>query len=542
MIDTPNPAPAEEPVQADLAAPEPPPPASGFAKRVEALFDLFPFFGTVFIVILLVDPVRNFLWDSRQVTIPVVTLVAVVVLMILLMPIGQRWLKESKASTRAAFFIFFLLVLVSIVAIVASLGQLYQYTVLRGVFLAVVCLLPGAMWYLFVGTRKASLLNEYLVNLDHLGLLRQLRNEDAAIRGRRVQSYLQKFEAIYGELAPNVYADVLNGHLGKYSRADTGGVTTLSTATVPVLLATVLISLGWLVTLPPYQADVAFTNSPGVQALTPSGTPVQLAFLGAYFFSLQMLFRRYVLEDLGGSAYVAISLRIILAVIGIWAFTAVSSANEHLLLLAGFVFGVFPRVLWQVMEQMFKKAAGVILPSMISQLPISDLDGLTVWHEVRLEEEDIENIPNMATADIVELLLNTRLPPERIIDWIDQAILYTQLGPQPKPKEGGNAREKLRTHGIRTASSLLWASAEVQRQGKSERFDRILQGADGASAMPALEASLRTNSNLDLIEQWRGTCNAPQRPAVQSPAEPPALQLPEMRDGEFDPNRAAAAA
>ena len=542
MNDTPKPVPADELAQADLADSEAPAPASGFAKRVELFFEVIPFLGGVFIVVLSVEPLRNFIWDLRQVIIPIVMFAAVVIPTILLMPIGQRWLRESKASTRAGLFIFFMLVLVSIVAIVASLGQFYQYTVLRGVFLAVVCLLPGAMWYLFVGTRKASLLNEYLVNLDRLGLLRQVRNEDAAIRGRRVQGYLQKFEAIYGELAPNVYADVLSGRLGKYSRADTGGVTTLSTATVPVLLATVLISLGWFVTLPPYQADVVFTVSPGVQALTPSGSPVQLAFLGAYFFSLQMLFRRYVLEDLGGSAYVAVSLRIILAVIGIWTFTAVSSANDHLLLLAGFVFGVFPRVLWQVVEQMFKKAAGLILPSMVSQLPISDLDGLTVWHEVRLEEEDIENIPNMASADIVELLLNTRLPPERIIDWADQAILYTQLGPQPKRKEGGNAREKLRTHGIRTASSLLWASAEAQRQGRSEEFDRILQGADGASAMPALEDSLRTNSNLDLIEQWRGTCGAAARPSAQPEAEQPALRLPEQCEGAADPSRAAAAA
>lgn len=540
MIETPNPAPAGEPVQADVAGPEAPPPASTFAKRVESLLELLPFVGTVFIIILVLEPVRNFLWDSRQVTIPVVALVVVVVLAILLMPIGQHWLRESKASTRAAFFIFFLLLLVLTVAIVASLGQLYQYTVLRGVFLAVVCLLPGAMWYLFVGTRKASLLNEYLVNLDRLGLLRQVRNEDAAIRERRIQGYLQKFEAIYGELAPNVHADVLSGRLGKYSRADTGGVTTLSTATVPVLLATVLISLGWFVTLPPYQADVVFTMSPGVQALTPLGTPVQLAFLGAYFFSLQMLFRRYVLEDLGGSAYVAVSLRIILAVIGIWTLTAVSSANEHLLLLAGFVFGVFPRVLWQVLGQMFKKAAGLILPSMVSQLPISDLDGLTVWHEARFEEEDIENIPNMATADIVELFLNTRLPAERIIDWIDQAILYTQLGPQPKPKEGGSTRERLRTYGIRTASSLLWASAEAQRQGLSETFDRILQSPDGASAMRELEAALGTNCNLDLIREWRGTCDAAPRPSAQPRPEPPVLRSPEQREGEVDPSRAAA--
>ena len=133
-----------------------------------------------------------------------------------------------------------------------------------------------------------------------------------------------------------------------------------------------------------------------------------------------MLFRRYVLKDLGGSAYVAVSIRIILAVIGIWTLMAVGGFDEKYLLTAGFVFGVFPLVIWQIVELLFKKVAGLVVPSMISQLPVSDLDGLTVWHEARLEEEDIENIPNMATADLVELLLNTRLPPERIYYRLDR--------------------------------------------------------------------------------------------------------------------------
>ena len=38
----------------------------------------------------------------------------------------------------------------------------------------------------------------------------------------------------------------------------------------------------------------------------------------------------------------------------------------------------------------------------------------------------------MASADIVELMLNTRLPADRIIDWVDQAILYTTSGQNGK--------------------------------------------------------------------------------------------------------------
>jgi len=375
------------------------------------------------------------------------------------------------------------------------------------------------MWYLFLVTRKASLLNEFLANLGRLGLLDAAPNEDAASRGRRVQSYLQKFEAIYGDLPPYIHDDVLRNDLSQYSRADTSGGTTLSTATVPVMLSTVLIALGWLITLPPGEAGPDGINT-WVQALQLNSTPVKFAFLGAYFFSLQMLFRRYVLKDLGGSAYVAVSIRIILAVIGIWVFMAVSGLENNSLLVAGFVFGVFPRVVWQIIGSMFKKIAGFVLPSMVSQLPVSDLDGLTVWHEARLEEEDIENIPNMATADLVELLLNTRLPPERIIDWADQAILYTQLGPQEQNKGEPNARQKLRIHGIRTATSLLRVSDEFSEN--REAFDRILADSNG-SLMPTLKASLSTNSNLRLIQLWRG---APDQPdAVQTRATHEAADL-----------------
>jgi hypothetical protein len=545
MTDFPNPDPAVQPSRpAKPVKTKGQPRVTQFGKRLETIVQALPVLVGAAAAALSFDTVRDFISDWRGVLVPLLMISVILVLIGLLMPSGQRWLRESAPTTRAALFFFGVLpFLVAFVGSVAVLGKSYQFTALRAVFLIVVCLLPATMWYLFLVTRKASLLNEFLANLDRLGLLRQTKSEDKASRGRRVQSYLQKFEAIYGDLPPSIHADVLENRLGQYSRADTGGVTTLSTATVPVMLSTVLIALGWFVTLPPYDADAVVSMSPGVQALKLEGTPVQLAFLGAYFFSLQMLFRRYVLKDLGGSAYVAVSIRVILAVIGIWMLMAVGGLSKECLLVLGFVFGVFPRVIWQIVGQISKKIAGLIVPSMISQLPISDLDGLTVWHEARLEEEDIENIPNMATADIVELLLCTRLPPERIIDWIDQAILYTQLGPLEGKKGEINAREKLRIHGIRTATSLLWASGEAQRQGNRESFDKILMDLKGNSAMPTLEASLTTNSNLKLIQLWHNTSDAPQRPAVQMQTQLEfALQSAKRRASEVDQSRAVAVA
>jgi hypothetical protein len=103
----------------------------------------------------------------------------------------------------------------------------------------------------------------------------------------------------------------------------------------------------------------------------------------------------------------------------------------------------------------------------------------------------------MATTDLVELFINTRFPPERIIDWVDQAILYTQLGAKNK-----GFRDVLRLHGIRTATSFLEVSAAMKKQQEKSAAD----GTTSDNAMEfdsSLEAALSANSNLALVQRWR---------------------------------------
>ena len=147
---------------------------------------------------------------------------------------------------------------------------------------------------------------------------------------------------------------------------------------------------------------------------------------------------------------------------------------------------------------------------MESGLPLSQLDGLTVWHEARLEEEDIENIPNMATAEIVNLMLSTRFPPDRIIDWVDQAILFTHLGPDEEGKENKDGekkqtrRESLRLYGIRTATSLIKAFDEAQAPGRkdADEVEKMLSVALRGHVRSFLDA-IETEPNLALIRAWR---------------------------------------
>lgn len=251
--------------------------------------------------------------------------------------------------------------------------------------------------------------------------------------------------------------------------------------------------------------------------VTPLPIPEFYAFIGAYFFAVQMLFRRYARRDLRPSAYVSVSIRIAIAIIGTWAAIQVTEAfplpllhstdpkaQLSRLLVLGFVIGVFPRVAWQFITNASSALFGMVFPTFDTKLPISDIDGLTSWHEARLEEEDIENVPNMATADIVDLILNTRIPTDRIVDWMDQAILYTHIGPEDQ-KPADTRRKRLRAHGIYTASALVTRYEKSAADGTRTELELIL-GADRPSPVVSLVDSVQTNPNLQPIMKWRGLC------------------------------------
>jgi len=469
------------------------------------------FYLTIGIVVALwVKKSRDFLFAERWRWQTGIALV-VLVLAVLVIPSTARWLQQRGTSVRAGFLFFGLIpaVLVGYVGFILW-RPTYEFYALRSLFLVVVVLLPGVMFYLFILNRKISLLNQFIANLDRLGLLEHgfLVQESGEEHQRKFVSYLRKFEAVYGTVTEDTLKKAMQGISDRSdSRGLTDGVLTGETG-VPVVVATLLIALGWLLVLPlkapPPDMPVWFA------ALTVESSPVNYAFIGAYFFALQMLFRRYVLRDLRPSAYVSISMRIILAVIGIWVAGSAASIlgfgdKQTSLYITGFVIGVFPPIVWQFVQSAFKRVgATFVLPNLRSELPINDLDGLTVWHEARLEEEGIENIPNMATADIVELVVQTRFPGEQIIDWVDQAILFTSMGPDPEP------RKKLRVHGIRTATSLQVGYEKARLPEDRQAFEKILTSGDGLrSPIRGLVDTLPTSPNLQLVRNWKNCEPAP---------------------------------
>jgi len=157
-----------------------------------------------------------------------------------------------------------------------------------------------------------------------------------------------------------------------------------------------------------------------------------------------------------------------------------------------------------------RRITGLVIPDLQVTYKLTDLDGLNVWYESRLLEVGVEDMQNLATTDIVDLMLNTRIPVDRLIDWIDQAFLYLRIAPKPE-------RELLRGYGIRTATDLLDVYKAHRGMG-----DLLPAAANGntPSRVAALVVSLGGERNLQHVQAWK-------RYAVERVAEPAAVPEPE---------------
>ena len=155
---------------------------------------------------------------------------------------------------------------------------------------------------------------------------------------------------------------------------------------------------------------------------------LKFGFLGAYSFILQMLVRRFFQSDLRPAAYANALLRLIVVLILVTAlFQVMPQDNLRGAAAIAFLIGFFPLVGMQAMQRFAATALRVVVPSLSPAYPLNQIDGLSVWYEARLLEEGIEDMQSLATANFVDVILHTRVPVGRLVDWVDQAHLYLHL-------------------------------------------------------------------------------------------------------------------
>src|SRR6266702_2342372 len=363
--------------------------------------------------------------------------------------------------------------------------------------------LPGWLYVRFLDLRAKALWSEYVLNLHRLGwdLPWHLPMPPVA------SGFYQRWEAgTHGRPADNIYRQKFEAYYGRQitSSGPDENYSVRSESLFPVFLATAVLAVGWAAVL----WDTRFVTHP-------SGPwdVLKYGFLGAYAFVTSMLIRRFFQSDLRPSAYAAAVFRIMLVLLTVTVLHQVIGgarlAGSHAELAAAFVIGFFPLVGLQALQRVTSKLLRRFVPPITSEYPLDQLDGFNLWYEARLTEEGVEDMQNLATMNLVDVILHTRVPPGRLVDWTDQAFLLIHLEhanrdglagarqPQSCPaaelvaEPGPQARVKLRRVGIRTATDLLKAFSAEQVQPPGSLPKRHFVKPPHAELLPLPKEQLR---------------------------------------------------
>ncbi|HEY3010819.1 MAG TPA: hypothetical protein VGJ63_22545 [Micromonosporaceae bacterium] len=370
--------------------------------------------------------------------------------------------------------------------------------------------LPGWLYVRFLGMRAKALWNEYVLNLHRLGwdspqnlpvplvasdFAGELPNATEGWPRPTDNIYRQKFEAYYGRQVPRT---AIRDAAGTANGKDDYLVS--SESLFPVFLATAVFAVGWAATL----WDTRFL-------VDPSGPwdVLKYAFLGAYAFATSMLLRRYFQSDLRPTAYASVVLRIVMVLLIVGVVHQVigdaSSVAGGPEMATAFVIGFFPLVGLQFLERLTSRVLRHAVPTVAPDYPLDQLDGLNLWYEARLVEEGVEDMQNLATMNLVDVILHTRVPTGRLVDWADQAFLLIHLD-QAERREvtrarrngggpadtGAAARVRLRRAGVRTATDLLKVFSVEQRDAPCGDLPRRrFRAPDGVDRLPLPEDQIR---------------------------------------------------
>ena len=196
--------------------------------------------------------------------------------------------------------------------------------------------------------------------------------------------------------------------------------------------------------IPKNSEDLYVYQSRSILAIT-------MAFLGAYVWSVQNIFRRLATIDLPPRAYYTVSIRMILAVSVALMFRLAFEPlfsyyySGELLPVISFLTGIFPeRLLFAISSRIhfFSEKP----ERNADKLPLEMIEGISIFHKVRLSELGIDNAQNLAEANFIALMIRSPFNPSQLIDWIGQAKLYLYFKTDIC---------KLRSVGIRTAFDYI---------------------------------------------------------------------------------------
>ena len=213
--------------------------------------------------------------------------------------------------------------------------------------------------------------------------------------------------------------------------------------------------------------------------------------------------------------------RIFIVAVLSWVLGVVSPdhvVTTTLSLLLAFLFGIMPDEFFVWVKENFRSSIpGSAIPE--PELPLNKLEGIDLYDLGRLEAEGIVNIEGLAHHELMDLIIETRIPVPRLMDWLDQSILYLHV-------TGGSdegALATLRDHGIRTATDLevTWDRAAQRGDEALAALKKILGGEAPLYRLEVIRDALSDDEWYAMVKNWRHDGERPplRREAFPSSAE-----------------------
>ncbi len=164
-------------------------------------------------------------------------------------------------------------------------------------------------------------------------------------------------------------------------------------------------------------------------------------FVGAYIWSVNYLILRIANFDLSPLSFLSTAAHVLMTVFVAWVLRQVVAAPAPqavaVAILLGVVFlsGLYPslglNVLIDRLPSWLRFKRDIPEASQIGRsFPLDLIDGIDTTIKFRLNGLDVADVQNLATANPVELFVETPYGFGQILDWMAQAQLLVELGPQ----------------------------------------------------------------------------------------------------------------
>lgn len=396
-------------------------------------------------------------------------------------------------------------------------------------FIAAASMLPGLLYFQFDRERLGTIWEKFTRHMFRLDP--SVTNEPALLA-----KYGFLMEEVFGRRRPTHHGRLLPGKVS------------------PIVVATLVIVLGWLLTLLNPQIGAVSDQGDLVSLFQPHPSAVTFAFLGAYVYALGALLRGYVRRDLRPKSYTDLTVRILTVVALAWLLQVFFPDDAPGLLVFAFATGLVPQTAFTLLREAVqsfdapRKGGGLRegwrrlwdrgaeeapngeaeaggpaqssdklpLPELDDPLPLTQLEGIDLYDRARLASEGITNIEALAHSDLIELLVQTRIPAPRLVDWVDQAILYLHVPRNDVVSNGHrdsaehlSSYQVLRRVGIRNATDLLRAADKAAERAKGDEsknaFLQILGPAmnGGPQRLSVIVDAIEDEEWIKNLRYWR---------------------------------------